>query len=752
MTRRTRGARLTVGGGLAWVCLLFALPLTALSGLVVAGSAGDLLGALKEERGAAYLAQIWPALSDPGRDLGADQPAHDLEFGTAEAADDFIRASAIDTRLHAGAQLIGDVADVSGLSREPDLTAARLAEAASQRLPALLDAAIELSEAAQIRDADQAQRLAVAVDRLQAAADQAQAALEAAGRYDASGVAHSVLAPHIVSLAAAARDLAARGQAAAAGGDPNAVTGAREALQRQADEAWRAAQGELYRQIDARILSLSERLAGELALVLALAIAAGWVAARVGRNLTGRIDDLAQAGEQLGADRLTVAVPHTEAPGAIGRLARAMDEVKGALIERNRRRFDAEDRFQAVEARLDQAQAALGHAQAERRAAVEHLGAAIRRLGEGDLTAEAAEPLAGEFEGLRGDFNTAVVAMRETLMAASGEAEGLRREVERLARGGEMLARRGGEQREGLDEAARSLSELSDNAREALAEARRAHEAVGAAKDEAVQGDAVVRQAAEAMGQINQLAGQITQIIGVMDEIAFQTNLLALNAGVEAARSGEAGRGFAVVAQEVRALAQRAASAAKDIRGLIQASTSQVGVGVELVGQTSHALGRVLTQVGRIEQAMGAVSAQAATQASGLGEVDAALRRLDQAAGQGAEALDDSAAAARQLQEQVEALASWIAALRLVPPEPVGRRPLRPGALEPLASPSRLSEPRHSEPRQAESRHAESRLSEPRTPRPAASVIQLREARSGPGGLRPFPDLRPNRRFDRRED
>src|SRR3546814_4884012 len=102
------------------------------------------------------------------------------------------------------------------------------------------------------------------------------------------------------------------------------------------------------------------------------------------------------------------------------------------------------------------------------------------------------------------------------------------------------------------------------------------------------------------MDQIEKSAQEIAQIINVIDGIAFQTNLLALNAGVEAARAGDAGKGFAVVANEVRALAQRSADAARDIKQLITTSSEQVESGVHLVGQTGQMLDRNVANVDEV--------------------------------------------------------------------------------------------------------------------------------------------------------
>ena len=134
-----------------------------------------------------------------------------------------------------------------------------------------------------------------------------------------------------------------------------------------------------------------------------------------------------------------------------------------------------------------------------------------------------------------------------------------------------------------LEETSAALEEITTTVRRTAEGTQNAQKAVGMARVDADKSGEVIRQAHEAMGAIEKSSREISQIIGVIDEIAFQTNLLALNAGVEAARAGDAGRGFAVVASEVRALAQRAADAAKQIKGLISTSTAQVEGGVVLV-------------------------------------------------------------------------------------------------------------------------------------------------------------------------
>jgi methyl-accepting chemotaxis protein len=321
---------------------------------------------------------------------------------------------------------------------------------------------------------------------------------------------------------------------------------------------------------------------------------------------------------------------------------------------------------------------------------VQTLADALGRLSDGDLTAQVLEPVSPEYQRLKDDFNSAVAALREAMSAIVANTDGIRNGADEIAQSSDDLSRRTEHQAASLEETAAALDQLTANVKKSAAGARQASEVVDQAKGEAQRSGEVVRQAVEAMGEIEKSSHQISQIIGVIDELAVQTNLLALNAGVEAARAGEAGRGFAVVAQEVRALAQRSAEAAKQIKGLISASTAQVGAGVDLVGQTGDALDRIVSKVAEIDALVTEISASSQEQATGLAQVNTAVNEMDQVTQQNAAMVEQSTAASHTLRGEAAELIRLVSGFRIGAPSraaaaPVSARPSAPAPRKPAS-------------------------------------------------------------------
>ena len=314
-------------------------------------------------------------------------------------------------------------------------------------------------------------------------------------------------------------------------------------------------------------------------------------------------------------------------------------------IDKERQRLEAERR----------------ESQAGQEQLVAALGAALERLAQGDLQARLAIDVKPEFEKLKGDFNHAVTLLDQAMGGVSAATDGIRSGTEEISIAADDLARRTEQQAASLEETAAALDEITQTVRRAAEGANQAQEVVAGAKSEAERSGIVVDQAVAAMGEIETSSREIGNIIGVIDEIAFQTNLLALNAGVEAARAGEAGKGFAVVAQEVRALAQRSAEAAKEIKALIGASTKQVEAGVGLVGQTGDALKGIVGKVAEIDELIVQISASSQDQARGLSEVNTAVNQMDQVTQQNAAMVEETTAATHSLKSQTAELARQVA-------------------------------------------------------------------------------------------
>jgi methyl-accepting chemotaxis protein len=409
-------------------------------------------------------------------------------------------------------------------------------------------------------------------------------------------------------------------------------------------------------------------LESTLALAVGILITAG-IAICGGLLLTGAIAGpvaaMTNAMRRLAAGDNAVAVPAQGRKDEIGDMAAAVAYFKDAAIEKIRIEAAAADHRQASDTERAANEAEKAEVARDDAVAISALNEALDLMASGDLTHRITTPFAPKAESLKTNFNAAADRMQQAIQAINSATGGVNSGADEIAEASDNLSRRTEQQAASLEETAAALDEITATVRRTADGAKEASQVVINARADAERSGRIVSQAVSAMTEIETSSTQVSQIIGVIDEIAFQTNLLALNAGVEAARAGEAGRGFAVVAQEVRALAQRSADAAKEIKALINTSTQQVETGVDLVGQTGEALSRIVGQVASIDALMKEISASTTEQATGLNEVNGAVNQMDQVVQQNAAMVEEATAASHSLKNEAKALMGLVARFRV---------------------------------------------------------------------------------------
>ncbi|MCE7030469.1 methyl-accepting chemotaxis protein [Jiella avicenniae] len=320
--------------------------------------------------------------------------------------------------------------------------------------------------------------------------------------------------------------------------------------------------------------------------------------------------------------------------------------------------------------------------------AVAEIGAALADLAEGKLDRRIDVPLTPELDQLRNDYNQALVGLEDAITQVKGATATIGEGMSEINTAAADLSQRTEQQAASLEETVAALSEITRGINGTASDAMKANQATATALRDAENGGTVVAQAVTAMSAIEASSQKISQIIGVIDEIAFQTNLLALNAGVEAARAGEAGKGFAVVAQEVRALAQRSAEAAKEIKGLIMTSSEQVESGVELARASGKSLEEIVARVQEVSQLVAEIARNAEQQASTLREVSSAADQMDKVTQQNAAMVEETTAAARNLSGETEQLATLMGRFHTAGDAraAVRKQPAKPAAAHPRAA------------------------------------------------------------------
>ena len=238
--------------------------------------------------------------------------------------------------------------------------------------------------------------------------------------------------------------------------------------------------------------------------------------------------------------------------------------------------------------------------------------------------------------------------------------------AQQLAESNHSLAQGVGEQAASLEETSAATAEVSSMTQKNAAGTRDIADLINGDAGLVADVNRKLDDMLASMREIVVSGGKISKIVKTIDGLAFQTNLLALNASVEAARAGETGLGFAVVAQEVRALAQRSADAARDTAELVAASVDAGNAGRAQLDAVAAVVGSITERTIQVKQLMDQVNQTGQEQAQGLAQIARSMAQMDQVTSATAASAGQRAAASEQLSAQSQAMHDVIKELQAI--------------------------------------------------------------------------------------